>query len=283
MASSQTKRANLRAIGETVNWFSPGGDWRGLHAIATRESNLNHAVAARSQADRKGARKAWDKRMRSELESHGNPFIGPEYQHEEPGGWFNSFGLFQLMAPYHVAKWGWRAPPSVLLHPVIATVAAARLWNRGVRAGAKNLCELRSFWKYGRMGVDPTPEKRCRDTQENLRALGYSPTLALKPLREFGLEGFGTAPQSNDAERFADVVDVLGLPRDGSMPDEWTPRDPTIPDVAVGPTLPILPIDPIEPIEPIVPIAPTTPPPGTGTQPGLDALLLIALAYVALR
>lgn len=281
MATSQTKRANLRAIGETVNWFAPGGDWRGLHSIAARESALNHTVAARSEADRKGARRAWDRRMREELESHGNPYTGPEYQHEEPGGWFNSYGLFQLMAPYHVPKWDWRAPPSVLLHPVIATVAAARLWNRGVRAGAKNLCELRSFWKYGRMGADPDPEKRCRSVQANLRKLGYSPTLALVPIEQFGLGGFGTGPQSDDQEKVQDVVGVLGLPPDLSIPEEWTPRDPEIP----GPSDPVEPVDPLDPIEPIAPpVEPVMPPVGP-VQPGRpgDVLLLLALAYLALR
>lgn len=274
MATSQTKRANLRAIGETVNWFSPGGDWRGLHAIAARESALNHYAAARSPLDRQGARRAWDKRMKAKLAEHGNPYLGPEYQHEEQGGWFNSHGLFQLMAPYHVPKWSWTAPPSILLNPVISTVIAARLWNRGRRAGAKNLCELRSFWKYGRMGADPDPESRCRNTMDRLRRLGYSPSLALQPLSSFGLDGFGTDPQPDDAEKAADVLDVLGLPPDGSIGPEWTPNDPDIP----GPSDPPEAVDPIDPIDPGHPVQP---PSGSPSAP--NALLVAALAYLALR
>ena len=227
MATRETKAANLRAIKETVNWWSPGGDWRGLHSIAKRESGMNHYIAARSQADRQGARRAWDNRMRAALEDKGNPYTGPEYQHEERGGWFNSHGLFQMMAPYHVPKWSWTAPPSVLNHPIIATVIAARLWNRGVRAGAKTLCELRSYWKYGRLGVDPTPTQRCQNTKARLEAMGYPRSMADRPLSSFKLSGFGTAPQSNDQENFADVADLLGLPPDATLiGPEWTPGDP---------------------------------------------------------
>ncbi len=275
MVSTQTKRANLRAIGEAVNWWSPRGDWRGLHAIAARESGLNHAVAARSELDRKGARRAWDKRMRAALEEQGNPYLGPEYQHEDAGGWFNSHGLYQLMAPYHVPKWSWQASPFILNNPVIATVIAARLWNRGIKAGARNLCELRSYWKYGRMGVDPEPEKRCQSVQRNLQKLGYSPTLAFKPLSEFGLGGFGTHPQPDDEERLADALNVLGLPPDGSMPMEWTPRDPNIPGEIPPAELP----DPLDPTPP-----PTTVPPSSSSSEGAGSALLIGLGlYLLLR
>lgn len=276
MVSAQTKRANLRAIGEAVKWWSPGGDWRGLHAIAARESALNHDAAARSELDRQGARGAWNKRMRAALEEHGNPYLGPAFQHEEKGGWFNSHGLFQLMAPYHVPKWDWQAPPGVLNNPVIATVIAARLWNRAIRAGATNLCELRSYWKYGRMGADPTPEKRCRDTMANVKRLGYPPTLALEPLTNFGLGGFGVGPAPDDNERLADALDVLGLPPDGSMPPEWSPDDPVIPD-------------PTPPAELPDPLDPTPPPPGvpssspSSASPTANALLIGVGLYLLLR
>ncbi len=263
MATPATRDANRRAIKETVNWFSPGGDFRGLHVIATRESNLNHYVSAKSQLDRKGARRAWDKRMHARLRDHGNPYLGPEYQHEEQGGWWNSYGLFQLMAPYHVPGWSWTAPPAVLLHPIISTVVAARLWNRGVRAGAKNLCELRSFWKYGKLGVDPTPEARCANTRQRIVRMGYPASLADKPLRSFGLQGFGTGPTSGQNESFRDVANLLGLPASGAIGPEWSPGG--------TPDLP-------PPPPPPPPVTPATGPAGSPIiAPGPVMLVVLAL------
>jgi hypothetical protein len=211
--------------------------------------------------------------MRAALESHGNPYLGPEYQHENPGGWFNSHGLYQLMAPYHVPKWDWRAPPSVLLNPVISTVIGGRLWNRAAAAGARNLCDVRTFWKFGRLVDDDAAARRCDDTMARLESLGYPGDLALRPLEAWGLEGFGTGPEPDDAERLADALDELGLPADGSIGQEWAAGE--LPDDELPDELP----DDIDPI----PDAGETTPPGIEAPPGALALVALGLAFLALR
>lgn len=229
VTTAETKRANLRAIQETVKWFAPGGDWRGLHVFATRESAMNHNAVAQHPSDAAGAERAWKARMRDKYIANGNPYVTTDRMHSNAGGWWNSFGLYQMMAPYHVQRWSWQSPPSILFHPVIATVIAARLWNRGVQLGARNLCDLRSFWKYGRLGNDPDYDKRCASLRERLGRMGYPQSLATKPLASFGLASFGRAPTSGQAEMARDVSDVLGLPSSGMPEPEWTPSNPTTP------------------------------------------------------
>ena len=221
MANAETKRANLRAIQETVNWFAPGGDWRGLYLFAMRESGMNHYAVAQHPADAKGAERAWKARMRDKYIAHGNPYVTSDRMHSGEGGWWNSYGLYQLMAPYHVQRWSWTASPSVLFHPVIATVIAARLWNRGVQLGARNLCDLRSFWKYGRLGADPDYDKRCASLRARLGRMGHPQSLADKPLTAFGLRAFGSGPAAGTGEMVRDVADMVGLPSTGAAPMEW--------------------------------------------------------------
>jgi len=218
MTSSAQKRANLEAIRQTVEMFSPGGDIRGLHAFAVRESGLNHYVSSRGEADRKGAIKAFA-RNRKKFEAAGNPWL------DDTAAWYKSLGLYQHMVPNHIHRWDIVAHPNVLRHPVVSTVVAGRLWNRAIERGAKNLCDMRSLWARGHLGGDPDYDRRCESTRKRLVALGYSPTVARLPLSSFRLDGFGTKPSEDQYEKLWALSTNLGLPvQPENAPEHWTLR-----------------------------------------------------------
>lgn len=216
MTTAAQKRANLTAIRRTIEEFSPGGDAAGLHAFAVRESGLNHYVPSRHPADRNGAIKAFA-RNRQKFADAGNPWVS------DPELWYKSLGLFQHMIPNHLQRWDAAAHPNVLRHPVVATVVAARLWNRAVQLGAKNLCDLRSLWARGHLGGDPSYAKRCASTRNRLKTLGYPDDTADRSLEGFGLQGFGRAPTGDQLAKFQRVAESLGLPTDpAAAPEHWS-------------------------------------------------------------
>lgn len=228
MVTAATRAKNLQAIRETVNWFSPGGDWRWMHVFADRESGLNHRAIAQHPADAAGARKAWQRNGPKFVE-HGNPYV--DQLHEGLGGWYNSYGLFQFMAPNHVMRWSWTASPWVLAHPVIATVIAGRLFNRAAQLGAEDLCDVHQLWATGSVKHTDDYAKRCEATKERLRKLGYSPNLATQPLARWGMQGFGSGPAAGQNDDYRDVSDMLGITSNVvDVPAEWggstDPSDP---------------------------------------------------------
>lgn len=230
MTTKTTRASNKIAIEHTCEIWSPGSDPRGLIEIAWRESKWSH----KAEGDNVIALQAFD-RQREKLEKVGNPWVG------DRSLWGASRGLFQAMAVYNVARWDPVSHPWAFFHPVVATAAAARLWNRGIAAGCKNMNDLRILWGYGSLKFKPGDseyDRRVADTKDRLRRLGYPENLAEKPLLEFGLVGFGDGPQiksGSESEDFDDQYDFLsgisvnlGLPTvpppDAEMPDEWTAR-----------------------------------------------------------
>ncbi len=235
MTTKAQRLANLVAIRQTVDVFSPGGDHRGLHTIAKRESNLNHWVESTHPSDREGAIRAFA-RNRSKFLAEGNPWL------DQPELWYLSLGLFQLMVPNHLARWDSVAHPDVLRHPVVATVAAGRLWNRAIQRGAKNLCDMRSLWARGNLTTkDPRYAERCASVRKRLKSLGYPESLADRSLESFGLQGFGTATTEDQYEKLWIVSRSLGItPNPDQMPKSWGLRPggglPSTPGVAPRPT-----------------------------------------------
>lgn len=215
MTSPAQKRANLEAIRQTVEMFSPGGDVTGLHAIAVRESALNHYIPSSHPSDREGAIKSFSRNQRKFAEA-GNPWL------DDTSLWYKSLGLYQHMVPNHLHRWDMVAHPNVLRHPVVSTVVAGRLWNRAIEKGAKNLCDMRSLWARGHLGGDPDYDKRCLSTKKRLVALGYSPTMAHKPLSTFRLGGFGTKPSEDQYSKLFAISTRLGIPvQPEEMPEFW--------------------------------------------------------------
>lgn len=254
MASATQRAANLEAIRQTAQNFSPGADIRGLHAIATRESGMNHYVSSRGEADRKGAIRAL-KRNRGMFEAAGNPWL------DDLSLWHKSLGLYQHMVPNHLQRWDPVAHPNALRHPVVSTVVAGRLWNRAIQLGAKNLCDLRSLWARGNLGHDPDYARRCASTRKRLESLGYSASLADRPLREFRLEGFGTRPTADQYQRLWALSEALGLPSQPEQaPEHWNLKSPGDGPDGGGPP----------------PGPPDQPPPSGPLEPGHDMAPLIA-------
>lgn len=255
MTTQAQRLANLVAIRHTVDVFSPGGDHRGLHTIAKRESNLNHFVESTHPSDREGAIRAFA-RNRSKFLAEGNPWL------DQPELWYLSLGLYQLMIPNHLARWDSVAHPDVLRHPVVATVAAGRLWNRAIKKGAKNLCDLRSFWARGNLTTkDPRYAERCASVRKRLKSLGYPDSFAERSLESFGLQGFGTATTEDQYEKLWIVSRALGItPNPDQMPKSWGLQPGSGLPTAPGPTT----------SRPTAPTA-TTPPPRPRGDPPVGA------------
>lgn len=221
MTTAETRASNRVAIQNTVQAFSPGGDPRWLFAFAQRESNFAHAARAKSEADASGARKAWI-RQRPKYEKHGNPHVD-----EFENNWLTSWGLLQLMAPYHVQRWSWKAHPAVLINPVINTVIGARLFNRAVQLGAENIVDVRQMWGTGSPNrVEPGWSKRKASVQKRFASLGLPSDAWDWPLERWGMQGFGLGEQSDQLGKYQGVAEVLGL---NATPDLPTPPDWRIP------------------------------------------------------
>lgn len=125
-----------RAIAETVRrWTGGRGNPAALIAIARRESGLN----PRAVGDVQAAARAYE-RTRDRLRNEGNPWA------DEPGRWAGSFGLFQLMPAYWLRLSDPKADPHSLFNPEVATIVAARMWNRAVKAGARDFVGVRLYW-----------------------------------------------------------------------------------------------------------------------------------------
>jgi hypothetical protein len=198
-------------------------------SVAKRESNFNHLVRAKSEADAKGARRAWERNKQKYVDA------GSKHIAEIEQTWLTSWGLYQLMMSNHLQRWGHTAHPRVLTNPIVATVIAGRLFNRAVARGAKNLCDVRQLWATGNLSKGPKYEERCASEKARFKALGYPVSLVTMPIRNWGMAGFGTAPQSSDLVKYQAVAAKLGLPSDpeAPVPPEWSPGQ--IPNDDTGP------------------------------------------------
>lgn len=219
MTTQATKDSNIRAIAETVNTFSPGGNPGWLLSFARRESGYNHMARAKSQADATGAEKAWQ-RNKSQFVAQGNPWIS-----DIEKAWLTSWGLYQLMTPNQLQRWSWTAHPRVLQNPVVATVIAARLFNRAAQRGAKNLCDVREIWATGNLTGKGGAKyrERCESERNRFALLGLPVDAVDWPLSKWGMGGFGTKDAINQNDLYRVVAQRLGLPGspEGPMPAEW--------------------------------------------------------------
>jgi hypothetical protein len=228
MTSEATKASNRIAINNTVSRFSPGGDPRWMFAFAERESGFNHAARAKSEADAAGARKAWI-RQKPKYIDHGSAHV-----QEIEDNWLTSWGLFQLMAPYHIQRWSWTAHPNVLINPVTATVIAGRLFNRAQQLGAKNIVDVRQLWGTGSVKrVEPGWSKRKESLQARFKRHGLPDDAWDWPLEKWGMRGFGTKSDTAQFGMYQEVAKPLGLAAwpDIATPAGWSTQDPVDPDV----------------------------------------------------
>lgn len=265
--SNATRTMNQAIIGATVRAVAgQNADPRVLLPTAKRESAFAHRVDAKHPADVEGAKRVFA-RVKDTTYKNNRWRNRPEL-------WATSRGLFQLMVPYHVTKLGADWAPTVLWHPIAATFAAARLVNRLVASGAKNMCQVRSGWAGGTKFIanDPDFERRCQSLQNRLKSMGYPTDLAFRPIEQFGLAPFGTGPKSNDNAVINALSAKWGIPGIGhkgdqtlNYPENYGPG-PNVPDIAETPDIPK---------KPETPKTPQTP--HSGKKMNYAALALIGL------
>lgn len=222
MTTEATRASNKIAINNTVQAFSPGGDPRWMFAFARRESNFAHAARAKSEADAAGARKAW-KRQKPHYAGHGNPHI-EEMENE----WLTSWGLYQLMMPYHLQRWSWTAHPAALLNPIVATVIAGRLFNRGKQLGAKNIVDIRQMWATGSPKRTESWEGRKASLQKRFAQMGFPSDAWDWPLGRWGMDGFGLGEQPDQLGKYQSLAEPLHLNTTPDLPTpaDWSLKDP---------------------------------------------------------
>lgn len=219
MSDKLTRDLNRRIIKETIEYVSPGADASPLLAFALRESNFNHRVDSKNQADIEAGKRAFDRNLARSYSQN--------RWRNEPGLWHTSRGLFQFVVANHLLRWDRNADPRVLWHPVVSTIVAARLWNRMVQQGASTVCDMRSGWAGGPgyWRKDPNYQQRCESLRARLVRMGFDPSLADRDAKSFGYEVFGTGPQPWDAAVVAQVSGVNGIMDHLSpewIPESWT-------------------------------------------------------------
>lgn len=210
--------ANVIAI-----WTDGRGVPAPLISIAKRESNLKpHLVGDVTNGT---AAKSWARNKRR-IAAAGNPWTDQDMV------WAQSIGLYQMMPANVIDKWDIKADPKILFDPVLTTIVACRLFNRGVQLAKKNgnptptAVDVRMLWAYGPKGLDiAKTDKRYlqRVTTERRRwkELGLAGDPASIPAESFHLEAFGTGPQPNQNEisaRIRSGIDTPVIPSETKFP-----------------------------------------------------------------
>lgn len=208
---------NELAIRITVAVITGGtGNADPLVSIAKRESNFNHLAIG----DRATALAVFE-RDREKIREKGSPWT------DDTEAWAGSMGLFQFMAAYETQKWRVDAHPSVLFHPVIATIMAMRKWNRAIDLGAENSVDVRMVWAFGADGLQiPRSDKRYTSRVElerkRWRLLGLSGD-PLDPVDKFA--NAGTVQSANQQNQVRAASERLGISA-VTIPDRhWQPHD----------------------------------------------------------
>lgn len=249
--TNATRIRNRDVIVRTLRYVAPDSDPRALLPSAQRESNFVHKIDATHPADVEGAKKAFERNKDGLFKN--NPWVAV------PSLWATSRGMFQFMPANHLHRFDPNADPRVLWHPVVNTIVAARLFNKHVQAGAKNLCDVRSGWAGGTKywEKDPKYAERCKSLKNRLVSMGFPESLATVPTSYFKLDAFGTGPQKWDRDLVAHISRQMGLSDmvpAASIPENWTKpvevpgEPPVLPDPKKDtPTQPTKPNEPTKP------------------------------------
>lgn len=181
--NKEERKARARsAIIATVQRYAPGANPAALIRIAERESGLNPQAIG----DEAIAARVYEK-QRERIRKDGNPWA------DDPSRWGGSFGLFQLMAPYMFRIWNPKADPYDLFKPEVATITAARLWNRAVKAGARDFAQVRLYWGYGPRGLEYGPGSKEYD-ERAANKWSLVEGIQNPPVSRYNYSAFGTGP-----------------------------------------------------------------------------------------
>jgi len=229
------KLAMAKAIETIVKaWTNGDGDARPFISIAQRESNF----VPTATGDVEVAKKVWT-RVKPQYERQDNPFTGLD------GAWSASRGLYQLMVPYQLWRWDWRAHPLALENPVVATVVAGRIFNAAQRLGAKTPVDVRMVWAFGGDGLqiphdDERYIERLTREQDRMEKLGFPRSLALASLPGLGLSAFGVDAQSGQDGKALALTQSLGFSTWPGADDTTVPTDDPKPSMDGSGILPLV-------------------------------------------
>lgn len=185
------------AIEATVAAWGAGNP-AALIRIAERESRL----IPTARGDANDAPIAYEG-QRDKLRAMGNPWA------DDPSRWSHSFGLYQLMPAYQARKWTPKADPHVLFDPRIATVVAARLWNKGIAAGADDFVRMRLWWANPNLVGIPSSDERY---QSRLDKWSIVDGQLNPPTSYYDYSAFGTGPQPGQESRLPGAAAELPAP-----------------------------------------------------------------------
>lgn len=189
-----------------AEWTNGAADWRILGSIAQRESNF----VPTATGDVAIAKTVWE-RLKPTFVEKRNPYTNLDADFSA------SRGLYQMMVPYHLPKWSWRAHPLALNHPVVATVMAGRLVHAILKAGARNAVDVRMVWAYGTDGlqIPRTDERyisRLESEENRMQKLGWPRELATSPLQAYNWRAFGLGEERGQDAKALALAQQLGLP-----------------------------------------------------------------------
>lgn len=207
MNARQLIVANLiRSI--VAAWTNGAGNADPLISFAMRESGLT-PTAVGDVANGEAA-KSW-KRNKAKFVKAGNPWANKDSL------WEASLGLYQHMPSNWINFWDLLADPRVFFDPIISTIVAARMWNRAVQLGAKNVIDVRMYWAFGPQGLKrpkdgPQYQSRIASERARWKKLGLVGDPATIDAKSFRLDAFGTGPQPNQVARVNALRGGTGIP-----------------------------------------------------------------------
>jgi hypothetical protein len=212
MNARQLAVANLiRSV--VAAWTGGVGNADPLISFAMRESGLTPTAVG--DVENGEAAKSW-KRNKAKFVKAANPWA------HQDSLWEASLGLYQHMPSNWINFWDLRADPRVFFDPIVSTIVAARMWNRAVSLGAKNVIDVRMYWAFGPQGLKrpkdgPQYQSRIASERSRWKKLGLSGDPATVSAASFRLGAFGTGPQADQNARVAALREGTGIPE---IPDD---------------------------------------------------------------